>query len=117
MSDNLYKYDMLNLMNTTAEITNHELVVVTPVGNYFGKFYSGEKDEEHKYLEPFFENFKKYRKSVPDENNPRAIFLVDVTLITTSHQTFRMPFVCLFIDQILGVSFGKHSSGQQNSDN
>lgn len=115
MSDNLYKYDMLSFMDATAKLTNHELVVVTPVGNYFGNFYSGEKDKEYEYLEPFFENFKKIRKSIPDENNPRAIFLVDVTLITTSHQKFKMPFVCLFINQILGVSLGKYSFGQQNS--
>jgi len=51
---------------------------------------------------------KDTRVSEYDEKNPSAIFLVDVEIRTNSIDgPFKMPYVCLFLDQILGVSIGK----------
>jgi hypothetical protein len=42
------------------------------------------------------------------KKNPTTFFLVDVEVHNNSiGGPFKMPYVCLFLDQILGVSIGK----------
>lgn len=109
MSDSLFKYKIINLLDFAATKTNNELIIETSCGKYCGRMFSGEDSETGMFLDAFFDGFEENRKSIKDESNPKAIWLVDVTHISSGNVTSNLPFVCLFIDQILGVSMGTFS--------
>nr|DAX32443.1 MAG TPA: hypothetical protein [Caudoviricetes sp.] len=107
MSNNLAKLDLILAQGIIAKNTNHKLIVQTAAGQYIGEIYDP-TDTEHSYLSTISQNIKDTRLSEYDEKNPTAFFLVDVELHTNSiGGPFTMPYVCLFLDQILGVSIGK----------
>lgn len=72
-------------------------------------FYDPEFDEDDFYdgIKKFLE-FRENLGHTFDGDDPlEAVLLVDVTLVTSPNQKITMPFVYLFIDQIIGVSCGK----------
>ena len=106
MSNNLAKLDLILAQGNIAKDTNHKLIVQTAAGQYIGEIYDP-TDAKHSYLYMISQNIKDTRLSEYDEKNPTAFFLVDVELRTSSFGgPLTMPYVCLFIDQILGVSMG-----------
>lgn len=106
MSNNLAKLDCILAHEIIAEDTNHKLIVQTPAGLYIGKPYNPD-NSDHPYVSVILQKIKDIRLSEYDQNNPTAFFLVDVEFrANTSSASFRMPYVCLFLDQILGVSIG-----------
>ena len=106
MSNNLAKYDFILAQGTFAKDTNHKLIVQTAAGQYIGELCDP-TNTNYSYLSAIYQDIEDTRLSEYDEKNPTAIFLVDVELRrTTIGGPFTMPYVCLFIDQILGVSMG-----------
>ena len=107
MSNNLEKYDILLTHAVIAKNTGHKLMVQTAAGQYVGEPYNHES-VDYPDVSAIAQAIKDLRVSEYDEKNPTAIFLVDVEVRTNSiGRPFKMPFVCLFLDQILGVSIGK----------
>ena len=107
MSNNLAKYDILLAHGIIAEDTGHKLIVQTSAGQYIGKPYTPDNDD-YPHISAIAQTIKNLRVSEYDEKNPTAIFLVDVEVRTNSiGGPIKMPYVCLFLDQILGVSIGK----------
>ncbi|MCQ9212255.1 MULTISPECIES: hypothetical protein [unclassified Streptococcus] len=106
MSNNLAKYDILAVHGIIAEDTNHKLVVQTATGQYIGKLYNP-TNMDYPYVSAISQKINDMRISEYDKENPTAILMVDVELRTSSiGGPFKMPYVCLFLDQILGVSIG-----------
>ena len=106
MSNNLAKLDILLTHGIIAEDTDHKLMIQTAAGQYIGKPYNPD-NTDYPYVSAIAQKIKDLRFSEYDENNPTAVFLVDVELRTNSTGgSFKMPYVCLFLDQILGVSIG-----------
>ena len=107
MSNNLEKYDILLTQAVIAKKTGHKLIVQTAAGQYVGEPYNPDSSD-YPDVNAIVQNIKELRVSEYDEKNPTAIFLVDVEVHTNSiGGAFKMPYVCLFLDQILGVSIGK----------
>ena len=104
MSNNLEKYDILLTHAVIAKNTGHKLIVQTAAGQYIGEPYNPDYPD----VSAIAQIIKELRVSEYDEKNPTAIFLVGVEVRTNSiGGPFKMPYVCLFLDQILGVSIGK----------
>lgn len=107
MSNNLEKYDILLTHAVIAKNTGHKLIVQTAAGQYIGEPYNPDS-ADYPDVSAITQAIKDLRVSEYDEKNPTAIFLVDVEVRTNSiGGPFKMPYVCLFLDQILGVSIGK----------
>ena len=107
MSNNLEKYDILLTHAVIAKNTGHKLMVQTAAGQYVGEPYNPDSDY-YPDVSAIVQAIKDLRVSEYDEKNPTAIFLLDVEVRTNSIDgPFKMPYVCLFLDQILGVSIGK----------
>lgn len=107
MSNNLEKYDILLTHAVIAKNTGHKLMVQTAAGQYVGEPYNHES-ADYPDVSSIAQAIKDLRVSEYDEKNPTAIFLVDVEVRTNSiGEPLKMPYVCLFLDQILGVSIGK----------
>lgn len=105
MSNNLAKRDVLLTHGIIAKNTDHKLIIQTAAGQYIGKLYN---PDDYPEVSAIIQAIKDCRVSEYDENNPTTFFLVDVEV----HNNFiggplKMPYVCLFLDQILGVSIGK----------
>lgn len=108
MSHNLTKWDLIATHDIVAEDTNHKLIIHTAAGQYIGKLYNSD-NKDYEYVSSVIQTFENLRRSKFDENNPAAIFMVDVELRTSSlGGPFKMPYVCLFLDQILGVTMGSY---------
>lgn len=106
MSNNLEKYDILLTHGIIAKNTGHKLIIQTAAGQYIGEPYNPDSDD-YPDVSTIAQVIKDLRVSEYDEKNPTAFFLVDVELRTSSFGgPLTMPYVCLFIDQILGVSMG-----------
>jgi hypothetical protein len=87
--------------------TGHKLIVQTAAGRYIGEAYNPDSSD-YPDVSAVAQRIKELRVSEYDPKNPTAIFLVDVELHNDSiGGPFTMPYVCLFLDQILGVSIGK----------
>ena len=83
------------------------MIIQTAAGQYIGELYDPD-NADYPYVSAIAQKIKDLRVSEYDEKNPTAIFLVDVEVRTSSiGGPFKMPYVCLFLDQILGVSIGK----------
>lgn len=107
MSNNLAKFDILLTHGFIAKDTGHKLIIQTAAGQYIGELYNPDSDD-YPDVSAIAQAIKDTRVSEYDEKNPTAIFLVDVEVRTSSiGGPFKMPYVCLFLDQILGVSIGK----------
>lgn len=107
MSNNLEKYDILLTHGIIAKDTGHKLIIQTAAGQYIGELYDPD-NADYPYVSAIAQKIKDLRVSEYDEKNPTAIFLVDIEVLTSSiGGPFKMPYVCLFLDQILGVSIGK----------
>ena len=107
MSNNLAKYDILLTHGIIAKDTGHKLIVQTAAGQYIGEPYNP-ASADYPNVSAIVQKIKNLRVSEYDEKKPTAIFLVDVEVHTNSiGGPFKMPYVCLFLDQILGVSIGK----------
>ncbi len=107
MSNNLAKYDILLTHGIIAKNTGHKLIVQTAAGQYIGEPYNPDS-ADYPDVSAIAQAIKDLRVSEYDEKNPTAIFLVDVEVRTSSISgPFKLPYVCLFLDQILGVSIGK----------
>ncbi len=107
MSNNLAKYDILLTHGIIAKDTGHKLIIQTAAGQYVGELYNPDSTD-YPDVSAIAQAIKDFRVSEYDEKNPTAIFLVDVEVRTNSiGGPFKMPYVCLFFDQILGVSIGK----------
>lgn len=107
MSNNLEKYDILLTHGIIAKNTGHKLIIQTAAGQYIGEPYNPDSDD-YPDVSVIAQVIKDLRVSEYDEKNPTAIFLVDVEVRTNSiGGPIKMPYVCLFLDQILGVSIGK----------
>ena len=107
MSNNLEKYDILLTHGIIAKDTGHKLIIQTAAGQYIGEPYNPDSTD-YPDVSAIAQAIKDLRVSEYDEKNPTAIFLVDVEVHTDSiGGPFKMPYVCLFLDQILGVSIGK----------
>lgn len=108
MSNNLAKLDILVAHDTIAEEANHKLIIQTAAGQYVGKLYNP-SDTDYQYVSRIGQVINNSRLSEYDEKNPTAISMVDVELRTSSIAgPFKMQYVCLFLDQILGVSIGNY---------
>ncbi|WP_048792175.1 hypothetical protein [Streptococcus cristatus] len=106
MSNNLEKYDIILTHDIIAKDTGHKLIIQTAAGQYIGEPYPDSAD--YPEVSAIAQAIKNLRVSEYDEKNPTAIFLVDVEVRTNSiGGPFKMPYICLFLDQILGVSIGK----------
>ena len=106
MSNNLAKLDLILAQGNIVKDTNNKLIVQTAAGLYIGKIYDP-TDTKYSYVSTISQKIKDTRLSEYDEKNPTAFFLVDVELRTSSlGGPITMPYVCLFVDQILGVSIG-----------
>ena len=106
MSNNLAKYDILLAHGFIAKNTSQKLIIQTAAGQYIGELYNPDSDD-YPDVSAIAQAIKDTRVSEYDEKNPTAIFLVDVEVRTNSiGGPFKMPYVCLFLDQILGVSIG-----------
>lgn len=110
--DKNVKQHLLSLMYMLTEETDNQIMISTAAGTYVGNFIPEEKDE--KYSTVYTISKALYPNSENDQSSSDSdmIILVDVTLISSSHQEFKMPFVYLFTDQIIGVSLGKYSIGR-----
>lgn len=107
MSNNLEKYDILLTQAIIAKNTGHKLIVQTAAGQYIGEAYNPDSSD-YPDVSAIAQSIKELRVSEYDEKNPTAILLVDVEVHTNSiGGPFKMPYVFLFLDQILGVSIGK----------
>ena len=107
MSNNLEKYDILLTHGIIAKNTDHKLIIQTAAGQYIGKLYNPDSSD-YPNVSAIVQKIKEVRVSEYDQNNPTAILLVDVEVHNNSiGGPFKMPYVCLFLDQILGVSIGK----------
>lgn len=107
MSNNFKKYDILLAHAIIAKNTGHKLIVQTAAGRYIGEAYNPDSSD-YPDVSAVAQRIKELRVSEYDPKNPTAIFLVDVELHNDSiGGPFTMPYVCLFLDQILGVSIGK----------
>lgn len=101
------KFELVGDMAFFAGETNNNVAISTAAGTYFGKLLPENPDETYVGVKTFSE-FRKDLNHTFDGDEPlEVILLVDVTLVTSSNQTMKMPFVYLFIDQIIGVSYGK----------
>ena len=107
MSNNLAKYDILLTHGIIAKNTGHKLIIQTAAGQYIGELYNPDS-VDYPDVSAIVQAIKDLRVSEYDEKNPTVIFLVDVEVRTNSiGGSFKMPYICLFLDQILGVSIGK----------
>ena len=107
MSNNLAKFDILLTHGFLAKNTGHKLIIQTAAGQYIGELYNPDS-ADYPDVSAIDQAIKDLRVSEYDEKNPTAIFLVDVEIRTNSiGGPSKMPYVCLFLDQILGVSIGK----------
>ena len=107
MSNNLAKCDILLTHGIIAKDIGHKLIIQTAAGQYVGGLYNPDSTD-YPDVSAIAQAIKDFRVSEYDEKNPTAIFLVDVEVRTNSiGGPFKMPYVCLFLDQILGVSIGK----------
>jgi hypothetical protein len=105
MSNNLAKRDVLLTHGIIAKNTDHKLIIQTAAGQYIGKLYN---PDDYPEVSAIIQAIKDCRVSEYDEKNPITFFLVDVEVHNNSiGAPFKMPYVCLFLDQILGVSIGK----------
>lgn len=101
------KIDLVADIAFFAIETDNDIVISTAAGTYFGKLLPDNPDETYDGIKTFLE-FSKNLSHTSDGDEPlEVILLVDVTLITSSNQKMMMPFVYLFIDQIIGVSCAK----------
>ncbi|AZF90481.1 hypothetical protein PP210_gp33 [Streptococcus phage CHPC663] len=101
------KFDLVSDIAFVATETDHDIAISTAAGTYFGKLLPDNPDETYDGIKTFLE-FRKNLSHTSDGDEPlEVILLVDVTLVTSSNQKITMPFVYLFIDQIIGVSFAK----------
>lgn len=101
------KLEFVGDMAFFAEEINNDIAISTAAGTYFGKLLPKNSGETYNGVKSFIE-FRKSLEHTADGDEPlEAILLVDVTLLTNSNRTMTMPFVYLFIDQIIGVSCGK----------
>lgn len=107
MNEDSLKFDLLADMAVFSEQTGNKLVISTANGIYFGNILLDRTEEKYKSINEFMKYRKKY-KTVDNENsNTNTVLLVDVTLLTPTKQIFKMPFIYLFADQIIGVSCGQ----------
>lgn len=107
MNEDSLKFDLLADMAVFSEQTGNKLVISTANGIYFGNILLDRTKGKYKSINEFMEYRKKY-KTVDNENsNTNTVLLVDVTLLTPTKQIFKMPFIYLFTDQIIGVSCGQ----------
>ena len=101
------KFDLVGHIAFFAGETDNDIAISTAAGTYFGKLLPENPDETYVGVKNFLE-FRKGLNHTFDGDEPlEVILLVDVTLVTSSNQTMKMPFVYLFTDQIIGVSYGK----------
>lgn len=101
------KFDLVGDIAFFATEIDNDIAISTAAGTYFGKLLPDNPDETYDGIKKFLE-FQKNLSHTFDGDEPlEAILLVDVTLVTSSNQKMTMPFVYLFIDQIIGVSCGK----------
>ena len=107
MSNNLAKRDILLTHGIIAKNTDHKLIIQTAAVQYIGKPYNPDSTD-YPEVSAIVQAKKDFRVSEYDEKNPTTFFLVDVEVHNNSiGGPFKMPYVCLFLDQILGVSIGK----------
>ena len=107
MSNNLAKRDVLLTHGIIAKNSDHKLIIQTAAGQYIGELYNPDS-ADYPNVSALVKSIKDSRVSEYDEKNPTEIFLVDVEVRTNSiGGPFKLPYVCLFLDQILGVSIGR----------
>lgn len=106
MSNALAKFELIATHDILAEETNHKLIIQTSAGQYAGKLFT-ETDSDHSYVLGIFRRFNDIRSSKKDDSEPFTISLVDVEFYGTNFVApSKMPYVTLFLDQILGVTIG-----------
>ncbi|MCO4488500.1 hypothetical protein Si119_01931 [Streptococcus infantarius subsp. infantarius] len=101
------KFDLVADIAFFAIETDNDIAISTAAGTYLGKLLPENPDETYVDVKKFLEFRKDLNHTFDDDEPLEVILLVDVTLVTSSNQTMKMPFVYLFIDQIIGVSYGK----------
>ncbi|MGN0384569.1 MAG: hypothetical protein ACI4EX_01665 [Lachnospiraceae bacterium] len=94
-------------------LENYKVVLVTPSGIIMGTPVGNNEDDNDLFLTSFVNSVTdKYRKdhSIPDDEyldgNDGFIYLKDVT-IQNGAQNTSLPILCVFYDQIVGVSIGE----------
>lgn len=83
-----------------SEKSNSKLKVITTNGIFTGILLP-ENPDKIKYANVL--DFLEYRKENKDDNE-RFMLLVDASLSLSNDSTLNLPFVVIFIDQIIGVS-------------
>ena len=122
------KFCKIQVLNSMLESLNNSdnqknsLIVHTSNGLYIGKLRNFDNSEDFDikdnddtltcYRKLYLSSLNDYKNSysstnieIPEEN-PLTIELEDVSIIT-GMKTITLPFVSIFIDQIIAVSFGK----------
>ena len=106
------KQDILALMYSLTKNTDNQIMISTAAGTYIGNFVPEEKNDKDSAVYTISNELQKHSFSIKVDSNLDMIVLVDVTLLSHSHQKFKMPFVYLFTDQIISVSLGTLSFDQ-----
>ena len=120
------KFSKIQVLNSILDSLNesvskkHKLIIPTANGLYSGKlknFHDFDYSNINKsddiltcYRKMYLSSLDKYESSdnsndIEISENSITIELEDVELIT-SMKTVRLPFVSLFVDQIIGISLG-----------
>lgn len=103
-----FKENILLDMALFSEAINREIAVITANGTFLGKLIPENPDVD-KYNDAieFIKLHKKFNKEENTEVEENIVVLVDVTLLNSSNRTQSFPFVVIFVDQIIGVSYGR----------
>lgn len=104
-----YKTGILADIAYFSEKTDNQIAIITASGTYFGSLLPENMDKE-KYA--YVLNFLDFHKQSEEfrDGKENFVILVDVTQLTQTGSKNSIPFVILFIDQIIGVFSGQLSS-------
>lgn len=132
ISNKLIKINCLNsLLNTLNENngTSNKLFVHTANGIYIGtlKNYTGKEEIKDNdsfmaiYRKVLLKDFEELKTDKADNSeyvseNPLSIILenVEILNINNINSKITLPFIEIFIDQIIGISLGSFSDNQQD---
>ncbi|MBP2099678.1 hypothetical protein [Enterococcus rivorum] len=106
-----YKADLTFYLSAFAKTTNNDIIIHTQNATIAGTAIADVAENElaEIFMNAFAEFNAERNKGIPDEKlKVQAIFLENVTIQQYGSEfTTSAPFLIVFIDQILGLSFGQ----------
>lgn len=104
------------IIRTFATVTDAEalkqskVIITTALGLISGKMYNSEDVEQedigNRFVADFAEGIAKKYDLANIDGNDGFILLKDVTILTGSKNTFNIPNLIVFYDQIIGITIG-----------